>query len=424
MTTSSAVEETRYNFNGAGVLPTGWTIAQLGSGMAVTTTGGNLSITTGTTASAKTIVRLTNPITLRSLIKFIVESVSQRIANNNFYFEVTNAAGNTYARWHLDGTSATSAKVITANSGYANSASTVTTPTTATGNAGVSFDIALEISRTIFSGKVSNAATADSMSVVFDRKIPQPNEDYYVQIVAENGGTNPASTTTLLVDAVIVRDLTTLAVNIHGALGDLTGATSLAVNDGGTTLSIDDGAGTITVDGSVTATGITGTAAADAAVTGNPVQIAARGNAAIPTAMSTNNDITLPWLDLYGRQHIIMSAGSTLDNGITNYKLVSAATTNATSVKASAGRVYRILAFNINAANRYLKLYNKASAPSVGTDTPIATFILQPNVMTEIELSLGIYCSLGIAFALTTGITDADTGAVALNELVVNLGYA
>src|SRR4051812_15077088 len=43
----------------------------------------------------------------------------------------------------------------------------------------------------------------------------------------------------------------------------------------------------------------------------------------------------------------------------------SAATTNATSVKGSAGTVYGIQAFNTSGATKFLKLYNKASAPTV-----------------------------------------------------------
>jgi len=54
----------------------------------------------------------------------------------------------------------------------------------------------------------------------------------------------------------------------------------------------------------------------------------------------------------------------------------SAATTNATSAKASAGEVHVILATNTTATVKYLKLYNKASAPTVGTDTPILTIAL------------------------------------------------
>ncbi len=114
--------------------------------------------------------------------------------------------------------------------------------------------------------------------------------------------------------------------------------------------------------------------------------------------------------------------------GATPYKLVSAATTNATSVKASAGTVYMITASNVNAAVRYLKLYNKASAPTVGTDTPVLTFAIPGNTAgagTNIPVpTVGINFSTGIAFALTTEATDAGSTGVALSEIVVNLAYA
>ncbi len=110
--------------------------------------------------------------------------------------------------------------------------------------------------------------------------------------------------------------------------------------------------------------------------------------------------------------------------GCTPSKLLSAATTNATSVKASGGLVFVIHAINFNAAARYLKLYNKASAPTVGTDTPIWTLPIPPNSTTGggfvFSLPTGVSFSTGIAFALTTGIADADTGAVAANEIALN----
>ena len=109
--------------------------------------------------------------------------------------------------------------------------------------------------------------------------------------------------------------------------------------------------------------------------------------------------------------------------GATPYKLVSAATTNATSVKATPGVVTSIVATNVNAAARYLKLYNKASAPTVGTDTPVQVYMLPPAGGAVITLDKPLWFSTGIAFALTTGAADSDTGAVALSELIVNLGY-
>ena len=112
--------------------------------------------------------------------------------------------------------------------------------------------------------------------------------------------------------------------------------------------------------------------------------------------------------------------------GATPSKVISAASTNATSVKASVGKVFSIVAFNLNAAPRYLKLYDKASAPTVGTDTPKWVLMIPGNTAGagfSIPLPMPLKFANGIALAITTGIADTDTGAVAANEIVVNLGW-
>lgn len=112
--------------------------------------------------------------------------------------------------------------------------------------------------------------------------------------------------------------------------------------------------------------------------------------------------------------------------GLTMHKTTSAASTNATSVKASAGQVYAMQCFNVNAAVRYVKLYNKASAPTVGTDTPVKTLAIPGNTAGAgfvIGWPQGLAFGTGIAFALTTEATDAGTTAVAANEITVNIDY-
>lgn len=112
------------------------------------------------------------------------------------------------------------------------------------------------------------------------------------------------------------------------------------------------------------------------------------------------------------------------EGGCTPHKKISAASTNATSVKADRGQVYAISVNNVNAAARYLKLYDKASAPTVGTDTPVLVIPLAAASAVHLGFgSVGVAFSLGIAYALTTGIADSDTGAVSANEHVVNIVY-
>lgn len=110
--------------------------------------------------------------------------------------------------------------------------------------------------------------------------------------------------------------------------------------------------------------------------------------------------------------------------------LSSAASTNATSVKASAGNVFTIYGVNTNAAARYLKLYNKASAPTVGTDTPVLTLYLPPTAVGGGVFSFklgefGQYFGTGIAYALTTAAADSDTGALTSGDVIaMNVTYS
>lgn len=102
----------------------------------------------------------------------------------------------------------------------------------------------------------------------------------------------------------------------------------------------------------------------------------------------------------------------------------SAASTNATSTKASAGTVWSIYANNLNAAVRFLKLYNKASAPTVGTDIPVMTIPIPATGMVQISLGAnGLRFATGIAWALTALGTDADTTVVAAAEHKVAISY-
>ena len=117
----------------------------------------------------------------------------------------------------------------------------------------------------------------------------------------------------------------------------------------------------------------------------------------------------------FGRDGVAADVG-------TGFRLVSAASTNATSLKASAGTLYTLFAVNLNAAVRYIKFYNKASDPTVGTDTPVATFPIPASTTGAgfaIDLGPGFDFATGIAYATTTGVADSDTAAVAANEIIV-----
>jgi len=104
---------------------------------------------------------------------------------------------------------------------------------------------------------------------------------------------------------------------------------------------------------------------------------------------------------------------------------LSTASTNATNVKAAAGTLHSITAVNTTATIYYLKIYDKATAPTCGTDTPVQTYPV-PASATGAGLTVnpfpGFAFTSGIGFCLTGGIADADTASAATG-VAINLGY-
>lgn len=90
----------------------------------------------------------------------------------------------------------------------------------------------------------------------------------------------------------------------------------------------------------------------------------------------------------------------------------SAATTNATSVTAVGSSLQTLNVSNPTATAAFLKLYDKASAPVVGTDTPVITLPVPANSIASLPLGAnGQRFTSGIALALTGLQTDVDTTA-------------
>lgn len=102
----------------------------------------------------------------------------------------------------------------------------------------------------------------------------------------------------------------------------------------------------------------------------------------------------------------------------------SAASTNATSSKATAGSLFEISATNMTASAKYLKLYNKATAPTVGTDVPVLTITIPANSEKSYEFGAnGKRFTTGIALAITGAQPIADATAVAAGDVQVHGSY-
>jgi hypothetical protein len=150
-----------------------------------------------------------------------------------------------------------------------------------------------------------------------------------------------------------------------------------------------------------------------------------------PTTITTGNASPLQ-LDSSGKLLVNCtgcSAGSTVglvpqtSGGLTMSHVIAAASTNATSLKASAGQLYGASIYNNATYPVYLKFYNKASAPTVGTDTIVYEVAVQAGTEREVHTEEGLAFGTGIAWALTKGITDADATAVLISDAGIDLLY-
>lgn len=102
-------------------------------------------------------------------------------------------------------------------------------------------------------------------------------------------------------------------------------------------------------------------------------------------------------------------------------RIQAAATTNATLVKTGSTLAFCGLVGNNGAGNAYIKFYNKATAPTVGTDVPVVTYLIPPSRNVEIELEYSF--PLGLGYAITGAAADNDTTAVLVNQVTGIMFY-
>jgi len=112
--------------------------------------------------------------------------------------------------------------------------------------------------------------------------------------------------------------------------------------------------------------------------------------------------------------------------GWTVAKVKAAASTNLTAVKASPGVLGGFMFTNNHAsAARFVKLYNKASAPVIASDAALMQFTvaIPDGQVRYADLPAGLNFSTGIAYAITSAVGETDATPVALDDVTGFLAY-
>lgn len=259
-------------------------------------------------------------------------------------------------------------------------------------------------------------------------------------------GTNAIATLPVSLASVPSHPVTnagTFAVQVSSALP--TGTNNIGDVDVLTLPALPTGSNTIGNIGTIATSVTPGTAAAnlgkaedavhatgDVGVMALAVQrnTAASGTSADGDYATLNVDSTG---HLWTRVGLALPAGSNLvgdvglsgrtTGGLTLHRRLSTGT-DSTNVKNAAGQLFWGFVTNTNASARYIKFYNSASTPTLGSGTPVLSFLVPPGSSgLQITAEQGLAFSTGIGYTLSTGAADADTGTVAASEIIVNLGY-
>lgn len=111
----------------------------------------------------------------------------------------------------------------------------------------------------------------------------------------------------------------------------------------------------------------------------------------------------------------------------TPYFVNSAASTNGALILTGTSGLQSFYATNTGATAAFVKLYNKATAPTVGTDVPEMIVYVPaavagvPGVATLPIGFAGFRFALGLGIAITGAVADSDTTAVAAGQVKVKL---
>ena len=435
---------------GSSLLSAAMTQRRLGSGLGVSQSAGNLVVTTGTTANSEFLARSTEPFR-GAFIMRAKTTLSQRISNNNFAVMLADQIGEglsctinsatsisvtktahgftadnvgqsmmvgaisgaagvpgryaiasipdantinfTVAGWpasgsctidlfgwnyiwtQYTGTTATNAGVDSQRRGW-NSGNTTAT-INATASPGHVMQTTLQGRNVVWGDTLVASATAPTVTTRASRfeNIPDPDVDLYLYLWSWNGTSASASTTTWTVGFVAVEDAVDVPVYLAG-VRPLGSAAPLPV----------------------------------APVVAGPTQPVSFTQPALVAGAQLIGDVSIQY-----------RAGAT--GAASGAHVVSAASTNATNVKATPGRVVGWFFANTTASWRYVKLHNSTSTPTAGAGV-VRTIAIPPNGVAALSMPGGIAFSFGIGLTTVTGAADLDATAVGANDIVGDLFFA
>lgn len=120
----------------------------------------------------------------------------------------------------------------------------------------------------------------------------------------------------------------------------------------------------------------------------------------------------------------------TLESTAAGYSVFMTITSSAGNLSTTITAVQTLLkgysVFNMNAAARFLKIFNTTSAPTLGTATPVMTIVIPGSTLgagANVSLGRGVGFSAGLSIAFTDAIASTSTGSISAGDVAANLYY-
>jgi hypothetical protein len=107
--------------------------------------------------------------------------------------------------------------------------------------------------------------------------------------------------------------------------------------------------------------------------------------------------------------------------GNTVFYLHAAASTNATVIKSSPGKLFHVRIYNTTTGVLYTKFYNKTTTPAPVSDSVFFTLPCQAGVWTTWDSFNGAEFTNGLGVATVTGISPTNNTAVAADSLLITV---
>lgn len=271
-----------------------------------------------------------------------------------------------YHRILYNGATATSMAVDSQRNGWASGDTTATINTTA--SAGHIAQMRVRERNVFFEDALAASSTTPLFTTRASRyeNIPNTETPLYIYIWAFNGSTAPASNTSWTLGFLSVEDFEDTRVAISGI--DQLGQAS-----------------------------------------------------PVPVAVAPNSVTLGAGSNLIGALSI--SASVSFGYNVSSSTILGA-TTNAANIKSQSANVGALSSHNDSATKFYVKIYNKASAPVIGTDIPVLRIPVPANSQVDLPVgAAGLRLSVGLSIAVTRGLADADATPTAANDGVINVIY-